>query len=311
MTAQRSVDSARRNAVVRRLAEKLQHFKRPDRQGGTKGQYSTGFQALDVLLPDGGIGDGALVEWLSDGPGSGAGTLAFAVTVHRLAADPARAACVVVDPSREFYPPAIHRWKHDPDRVIVVHPPNARETLWSVEQALRCPGVGVVVSWLDAIGAHAFRRLQLAGESGGGVGLLLRPAVYRAEPSWAAVRFLVGALPGRPMDHPEVTRPEEWVARPESSKGVVGVRQGIVGTSATPIEDSGRATLSVDSGRATLPRPRRATHFGRRLRVELVHCRGRLAAGSVELEIDDETSDVRLVSQLADPTAPTRRARVC
>ncbi|MFL5340127.1 MAG: ImuA family protein [Gemmataceae bacterium] len=41
----------------------------------------------------------------------------------------------------------------------------------------------------------------------------------------------------------------------------------------------------------------------RRLRVELLHCRGGTPGTSVELELDHETSHVRLVSELADPAA--------
>lgn len=46
----------------------------------------------------------------------------------------------------------------------------------------------------------------------------------------------------------------------------------------------------------------------RRLNVELLHCRGTAAGATAELELDHETGDVRLVSQLADPALPPRVA---
>lgn len=44
----------------------------------------------------------------------------------------------------------------------------------------------------------------------------------------------------------------------------------------------------------------------RRLLVELLHCRGRIEGGQVELEINDETGDVRLASRVA-PAANLHR----
>ena len=40
------------------------------------------------------------------------------------------------------------------------------------------------------------RRLQLAAESGGAIGVLLRPLLERGAPSFASVRLLMDPLPG-------------------------------------------------------------------------------------------------------------------
>jgi hypothetical protein len=42
---------------------------------------------------------------------------------------------------------------------------------------------------------------------------------------------------------------------------------------------------------------------GRRLRLKLVYCRGALSREQVEVECNDETGIVRVVSQLADSAA--------
>ncbi len=64
----------------------------------------------------------------------------------------------------------------DPARLIVARTRDARETLWTMEEALKS-GVGAVVaeSWIapGAYGLAASRRLSLAAQRGGGVGLLL------------------------------------------------------------------------------------------------------------------------------------------
>ena len=46
----------------------------------------------------------------------------------------------------------------------------------------------------------------------------------------------------------------------------------------------------------------------RRLRVELLHCRGGAAGEILELELGHETSHVCLVSELADPAPHSQRA---
>ncbi len=69
----------------------------------------------------------------------------------------------------------------------------------ALDQALRCPAVAAVVAWPESLDGkldgRTFRRLQLAAEQGGGLGLLIRPESVRSQPSWADVRLLVEPLP--------------------------------------------------------------------------------------------------------------------
>jgi len=100
-------------------------------------------------------------------------------------------ALVVLDRRRLFYPPAAAALGFDVNRIMVVRPGDAREELWALDQALRCPAVGAVWGAIEALDDLAGRRLQLAAEAGGSLGLLIRPAAARREPSWAAVQLAV------------------------------------------------------------------------------------------------------------------------
>lgn len=62
----------------------------------------------------------------------------------------------------------------DPYRLIQCEAANRKEILWSGEEALRCKGAGLVVLQLDN-GPDLFesRRLQIAAQIGGGLGLVL------------------------------------------------------------------------------------------------------------------------------------------
>jgi hypothetical protein len=60
--------------------------------------------------------------------------------------------------------------------------------------------VAVVIGWLGRLPNQTYRRLQLAAESGGAMGFLLRPAAFRSGPSWADIRFQVESLPAKQID---------------------------------------------------------------------------------------------------------------
>lgn len=102
---------------------------------------------------------------------------------------------IVVDPAGEFYPPAAYAVGWNVDRLVLVRPRTPAETLWALEQSLRCPGAGAVLACLDEQTPTIERRLQRATESGGGLGFLLRPESLRRRPSWADLRLGLTPLP--------------------------------------------------------------------------------------------------------------------
>ncbi len=66
--------------------------------------------------------------------------------------------------------------------------------------------------WLPMI----FIRLQLAAESGGALGLLVRDKAVRGQPSWAEVRWQVSPCPSTPEERrhgwfgPRLEAAHEW-----------------------------------------------------------------------------------------------------
>jgi protein ImuA len=231
-----------RGEIVARLRRQIARWEET-RRPADQGVISSGCGALDRLLPQAGFCRGTLVEWLSAGAGGGAQTLAIAAAREACGAG---GALVVLDRQREFYPPAAGRTGIELDRLIVVHAANAADEAWILDQALRCPGVAAVLAWPEKPSDRALRRWQLAAEEGGTLGLVLRAAASRQEPSWADVRLLVEPLPAP-------------------------------GAGAT-----------------------------RRLRIQLLHCRGGTGGACVEVECDDETHLVPVASPVV-AAAPRRR----
>ena len=182
---------------------------------------ATGFSALDRLLPAGGVRRGSLVEWLAGGDAGGAISLACAVAC-RLAdprwAEQSRASqastIVVVDRGQRFYPPAVIPWLDaladatgkggGRPHLVVARPSRDDDELWTIDQALRCPGVAAVLAWPRRVHATAMRRWQLASRASGAVGLLVRglsecgffERVPAGEPTWADAKLAISPMAG-------------------------------------------------------------------------------------------------------------------
>ena len=186
------MSSSHRCQVVTQLQTELRRWENARRPAGAA-RASTGCPELDRLFPGGGVARGTLVEWLAQGAGGGAMWLALIA---------AREACqghgplVVIDSGGTFYPPAAVRAGIDPERLIVVRATMARDENWALDQALRSSGVGAVLCMTDRLKQRTARRLQLAAETSGGVGFLVRPAAVRGEPCWSEVRLLVESRTG-------------------------------------------------------------------------------------------------------------------
>jgi protein ImuA len=191
MTAAPATTDCARQSLLADLRLRVERLAGPAAPADDR-TLSTGSPVLDRLLPGGGLARGSLAEYLSAGPGCGAATLALAA---------AREACregralVVLDRQRTFYPPAAAAWGIDLAKLVVVRPADTAAQLWATDQALRSPGVGAVLLACGALGSRDFRRLQLAAETGGSLGLLIRPARLRGQPSWAQVQWEVSPSP--------------------------------------------------------------------------------------------------------------------
>ena len=189
---------------------------------------ATGFSSLDRLLPAGGVRRGSLVEWLAGGAeclagGDAGGAISLACAVACRLADPrwaeqSRASqastIVVVDRGQRFYPPAVIPWLDaladstgnggGRPHLVVARPSRDDDELWTIDQALRCPGVAAVLAWPRRVPATAMRRWQLASRASGAVGLLVRGLsecgffgrVAAGEPTWADAKVAISPMAG-------------------------------------------------------------------------------------------------------------------
>lgn len=102
-----------------------------------------------------------------------------------------RGRVIVVDRRRRFNPLAAIALGIPPASLVMVYPETNPDEQWAIDQALRCPAIAAVVAWPERLDGRTFRRWQLACETSGAIGCLVRQASERGEPTWADVRLLV------------------------------------------------------------------------------------------------------------------------
>ena len=185
----------RRNQEKTRLLQTLRQQLEPPRTAAAVecDDVSSGCPELDHILPAGCFQRGQLVEWLEDSPGSGASTLALII-----ARQAARQGGVIaiLDREKQFFPPAAAALGINLNNLLLIQAASHQDEFWALDQALRCPAVAAVWASLKHLEPRHFRRLQLAVEQSGSLGLLTRPQQVRGQPSWSQMQLLVQPQPG-------------------------------------------------------------------------------------------------------------------
>ncbi|MDC0936625.1 hypothetical protein OAS39_10085 [Pirellulales bacterium] len=208
-------------------------------------RFLSGSPALDRWLPDRGFRPGSLVEWIAATPGCGASLLALAAVRERQRAGGVAA---VIDRGRKFYPPAAAAWGIDLATTLVIRPKNHSDELWAIDQALRSRQLAAVIAWPETIDSYAFRRLQLAVEESGTLGLLVRNASARREPTWAHVRLNV--------DSQAAATGEDWRLHVELLRCRGGFARGDVQLQIDPqtgeIDEAHAGNLAAELAAATI-----------------------------------------------------------
>jgi protein ImuA len=143
-----------------------------------------------ALLPglDRDLPGGALVELLAAAEGSGSWTLALLMGKQACGE---RNILVIADEQRCFYPPAAVRLGIDLRRLLVIRSQRRADILSALVQSLRCSAVGAAIGRFERLTAAEYRSLQLAAETGSGMGFLLRPVSALRAPSFAVARLLI------------------------------------------------------------------------------------------------------------------------
>jgi protein ImuA len=173
--------------------------------GAEEGSLRLGVPALDDAL-QGGLAFGALHELSPATELQLGAAFGFGLAIAALAAAGGRQVlCIATDYAARAagtpYGLGLNRLGLPMDRLLILRVAHPRDALWGFEEALKCPALAAVLAELPEAGIAAdltaTRRLSLAAQAGGGLGLLLRHRPYPL-PSAAMTRWQVAAASSKP-----------------------------------------------------------------------------------------------------------------
>lgn len=204
------------SADLQRLADQVRAVETGRATGaaeaaGEERVVCTGWPAVDAALPGGGLSRCVLHEWMAGQQGERANTSSRNASVaSSLLTHLAWQATASVDtgpPSWAVwigracwpYPQSLVRQGKEGRRLLMrslwADAPDSATRLWTIDQALACPAIGVIVADGSRFDMPATRRLQLNARRGGALLLLARPPTDRGELSAAATRWFVTPEP--------------------------------------------------------------------------------------------------------------------
>lgn len=257
--------------VLSRLRKDIRRVETAGRVGDVS-RISSGFPAIDRLLPEGGYLRGVLVQWLTNG-GLGADYLSLVLAKQ---ACQNGGALVVADPFNQFYPPAAAAIGINLDHLVVLRGRSLDQTdsqgqadfFWSIDQALRCSGVAAVWGPLGKVDERWFRRFQLSAETSGCLGIFVQPLEVLRQPSWAEVQWVVS----------------------DGGRRNTGKRDHRDGVEQSHISAKGNESVEAQ--------PKKDFRIRQKLRLQLTRCRGTQTGKSIDLLIDAITGSVNRVQSI-------------
>lgn len=200
-------------AVRTKAIQSLQRQLLATKQTQTSQQIiPTGLTSVDRILPHGGLPTASLIEWVSDDVGLHTASIALKSIAPMLTLP----GCLsIVDERHDFHADAARCLGIPLSRILLIRPPRAAsvpsttsqsrfvrqasrahsDALWALEQTARCPGVRVVLTYLELASSAVMRRLQLAVERSGVTIVLIRPVSILHQPAFADLRLHVTAVP--------------------------------------------------------------------------------------------------------------------
>lgn len=236
--------TAVREHVISDLRERIASL-----QGGSArkvGCLPFGVAEIDTALPGGGLAYGALHEFAGGGAGTIDGAAAALFAAGVAARTKGKIVWCLTRPDLFF--PAIAQAGLNPNRVIFVESDREEEVLASMEEALAYGGLGAVVAELVRLPMTASRRLQLAAEKKGTMGLVVRRWRRQTEandfgqPTASTTRWRISVLGSEALPVPGVGRPRWFLELMRVKAGECA--EYCVGA----CDDKGRIHLSAGSG---------------------------------------------------------------
>lgn len=149
---------------------------------------------VNTAFPNGIFPTGAVHEFLCASKEHAAATSGF---VSVLAGNLMRrgGACIWISVARTLFPPSLMTFGIAPDRVIFIDLQRIKDALWTLEEALKCPGIAAVIAEVPELSFTQSRRLQLVVEQSKVTGFILRTSPRSVNTTACVTRWKITPLP--------------------------------------------------------------------------------------------------------------------
>ncbi|WP_421592325.1 ImuA family protein [Shinella sp. M27] len=246
------------SAVVADLRDRIRQF--DGRAARDRAVLPFGVPEIDERLPGGGLALASLHEVCGGGNDAVEGAAAMLFAAGIAARTKGQVLWCLTRP--DLFAPALAQAGLAPGRVIYVEAGDEKSLLLCFEEGLRHGGLGAVVAEVARLSMTASRRLQLAAEAGGTLGLALRrfrhlkEAAAFDQPTAAVTRWRVSVRPSLALPVPGIGR-AQWLLELTRCRAGAAAEFDVEAT-----DGEGRIAFSsrlADRPAAALPRSRGAT----------------------------------------------------
>lgn len=161
---------------------------------------STGFAALDALLPGGGWPANGLIEIVSQQQNLAELQLLMPVLRQR---SHQPTSLLWISPPYPLHGPALRQADINVNNSFVIpSQTGCNSALWSIEKALQSQECGMVLAWQNWLSARVMRRLELAAQAGGTLGVVFHQRALHDSPASLQLQIEVPA-PSK-QGHPQL-----------------------------------------------------------------------------------------------------------
>lgn len=183
-----------KNDIIRSLQKEILSLQGLVKTPGSQ-VVRTGLGMIEAAFPDSIFPTGAIHEFLSYQPEEAAAANGF-IAGLLCAFMKRNGFCLWISTRRTIFPPVLKLFGIPPDRVIFIDAAKNKDALWTIEEALKCNTLSVVVGELNELSFKESRRLQLAVEQSRVTGLIHRYRPRTENPVAAVARWRIQPLAG-------------------------------------------------------------------------------------------------------------------
>lgn len=186
-------------ATIARLQQQIMSLQGIQKQGYR--QLGLGLGALEQAFAEKVLPRGVIHELISYSSPAAACTSGFlSVLLGKLMQGGSPCMWISTRPRRSVFASALKQFGLEPDRIFFIDTAKPKDTLWALEEALKCRALSAVVGELTELSFQDSRRLQLAVEQSQVTGFIHRFAPKTENAVACVSRWRITPLPSEAPD---------------------------------------------------------------------------------------------------------------